>query len=344
MNDHSMLTCFEDCVIGDCNRFAYVGAITVVNKPENELTNPLLIWGSSGQGKTHLLRAMEKALINRFPDKKVKYVTADDFTREYISCIQYHKFDNFRNEYRAADFLLFDDVDHLKNKNGIQTEFYNTIVSLLDSGKHLVVSTNEKPCVLDEILNPTLSVRLISGVVFEIEPPDVETKRKLVQKIIDREKVIIDGKVVDYICRSSTQSMSQFICAMNIICEFIRCNEKEDVSVECAKKLLFPIDEGFRKRVITPDLVIDAVSIYFGCTRHRICTHHPNSYKKNYERMVAIALCEDLFLGTENELKKYFGQTVCREKIEQIYGKNPCFEKDVEAIKKELISWQSDVD
>ena len=272
MNNDPISDCFEDCVIGDCNRFAYVVAFFVINKPENKLTNPLLISGSLGQGKTHLLKAMEKALINKFPDKKVKYVTADDFTSEYLACIQYNRFEDFRNKYSTADFLLFDDVDHLKNKTGVQIGFYNTIVPLLDSGRNIVVATKENPYMLGEIFNPTLSDRLISGAVIEIELPDIEIKRE-----------------------------------------------------------------------ITADFIIDTAANYFGCSRQRILTG-PNSYKRNYQRLVSVAVCEDLLDLSSVRLESFFGLILSRENIVKLTVGDSDFEKDVEAIKEELISWRNGVD
>ena len=182
MSNEPKLNGFEDFVVGACNRFAFIASFYIINNPEDIKWNTLLLWGSNGQGKTHLLKSMEKNLIQNFPEKKVKYVTADEFTNEFIATIQNGQYDDFRNTYRKLDYLLFDDVECLENKNGVQTEFYNTVVALLDSGKYLVVTTNRMPRDLDDILNPTLSARLISGVMFEVEPLDPETRRKIALK------------------------------------------------------------------------------------------------------------------------------------------------------------------
>lgn len=195
VDSDNMIHCrytFENFVVGKCNRFAYKTAVSVVEDPENAKTNPFLLWSYSGQGKTHLLKAMEKALKDKYVEKKVKYVTAEAFMNDFLFTISSYQYSAFRDKYRTVDYLLVDDIEQFENKDGIQTEFYNTVVALMDSGKHLVVTTNKMPSELDEILNPTLAVRLISGVVAGIDAPDIETRRKIAQNIIDREEIKID--------------------------------------------------------------------------------------------------------------------------------------------------------
>ena len=343
MNSDLIKKCFGDYVVGGCNRFAVIAAVSILDDSEYSKYNPFLLWGSAGQGKTHILKAMVKALQEKCPNKKVKYVTAETFMNEYISTIQNGKYDVFRDKYRTVDCLLFDDVDHLENKSSIQTEFYNTVVALMDSGKQLVVTTNRMPGELEDILNPTLSVRLISGVVFGIDPPDYETRRKIAQKIIDRKEVKIDEKVVDSICAKQTENMNQFICVMNIICESIKYDAGEDMTVERAQKILSLLDDVYHKREITADLIIDTVANYFGCTRHRILTG-PNSYKNNYQRLVAIAVCQGLLDISTDRLEKYFGLIPSRGRLAMLTIDNLGFKKDVEAIKEELISWRNGID
>ncbi len=338
MNNEPKLYGFEDYVVGDCNRFAFIAAYNLLNEPENMKWNPLLIWSSAGQGKTHLLKAMEKALIMNFPEKKIKYITADEFTNEFVSTIKNGQYDDFRNKYRTLDYLLFDDIDSFENKNGVQTEFYNTVVALLDNGKHLVVTTNRIPRDLDNILDPTLLARLISGVVFEMEPPDPKTRRKIAQRIIDREGVKIDKFFVDFICDRPCKNVRRFICVMNIVCEYIKLFADDKVDIENIEMLLAFLEDGFKKREITVDLIINTVADYFGCSRYRIVTG-PNSYKKNYQRMVAIAVCEDLLDISSERLEKYFGLTVSRGRILRLTSGDPAFEKDVEFIKEKLLGW-----
>ena len=343
MDSDLIKKCFGDFVVGGCNRFAFIAAVSILDDIEYSKYNPFLLWGSAGQGKTRLLKAMEMGFQEKCPDKKVKYVTAEAFMNEYISTIQNGKYDVFRDKYRTVDCLLFDDVDHLENKSGIQTELYNTVVALIDSGKQLVVTTNRMPGDLDDILNPTLSVRLISGVVFGIDSPDYETRRKIAQKIIDRKEVKIDEKVVDSICAKQTENMNQFICVMNIICESIKYDAKEDMTVERAQKLLSLLDDGYHKREITADFIIDTVADFFGCTRHRILTG-PNSFRKNYQRLVAIAVCTGLLDISTDRLEKYFGLIPSRGRIAMLTVDDPDFKRDVEAIKKNLITWESGAD
>ncbi len=333
---------FENFVVGKCNRFAYKTAVSVVEDPENAKTNPFLLWSYSGQGKTHLLKAMEKALKDKYAEKKVKYVTADSYTNEYVSAISRNQQSAFRDKYRTVDYLLVDDIDMLKDKDAVQTEFYNTVVALMDSGKHLVVATNKIPSELDEILNPTLAVRLISGVVAGIESPDIETRRKIAQNIIDREGIKIDKLVVDYICKRSIQNVSRLKCAMNIICEYIRYDSEEDINVDRAQKLLSPLGGRFRERELTADRIIDEVAKYYDTSRE-VILNGPKGFSDNPSLYAAVYLCHDMLDDSEETLKVY-GKDTDSYVTKRILGFKRQFASDVNEIKKRLKHWQHGID
>ena len=338
---HSRYT-FENFVVGKCNRFAYKTAVSVVEDPENAKTNPFLLWSYSGQGKTHLLKAMEKALKDKYAEKKVKYVTAEAFTNDFLFTISSHQYSAFRDKYRTVDYLLVDDIEQFENKDGIQTEFYNTVVALIDSGKHLVVTTNKMPSELDEILNPTLAVRLISGVVAGLESPDIETRRKIAQNIIDREEIKIDKPVVDYICKRSIQNVSRLKCAMNIICEYIRYDSEENINVERAQKLLSPLGGRFKERELTADRIIDEVAKYYDTSRE-VILNGPKGFSDNPSLYAAVYLCHDMLDDSEDALK-VFGKDAGSYVTKSINGLKRQFAGDVHEIKDRLKLWQHGID
>lgn len=333
---------FDNFVVGKCNRFAYKTAVSVVEDPENAKINPFLLWSYSGQGKTHLLKAMEKALKDKYAEKKVKYVTADCFTNEFVSAISRNQQFAFRDKYRTIDYLLIDDIDLLKDKDAVQTEFYNTVVALMDSGKHLVVTTNKMPSELDEILNPTLAVRLISGVVAGIDAPDIETRRKIAQNIIDREEIKIDKPVVDYICKRSIQNVSRLECAMNIICEYIRYDAEDEINVDRAQKLLSPLGGRFKERELTADRIIDEVAKYYDTSRE-VILNGPKGFSDNPSLYAAVYLCHDMLDDSEDALK-VFGKDAGSYVTKSIKGLKRQFAGDVHKIKDRLKLWQHGID
>ena len=128
---------FENFIVGDCNRFAYASAFSVAENPGLRQKNPLYLWGNSGLGKTHLMKAVGYKVKQLFPNKKVLYTTCEEFTNAYIACMNNKAWDDFRNKYRNIDVLLIDDIQFLQNKPGTQEEVFHTFNELHSSNIHL---------------------------------------------------------------------------------------------------------------------------------------------------------------------------------------------------------------
>ena len=158
-----------DVVGGDLNRFALKTAISVAQKPGDKHVNPLFLFGNYGLGKTLLLKVIEKYIKDKNPDKKVIYTTCDTFTAEFINCIKSKEYSNFRDYYRTADVLLFDDIQLLVGKEGVKTEFYNTFQALLDNNKQVVITCDRNPRDLD--LPSELISLFQSGILLKISAP-----------------------------------------------------------------------------------------------------------------------------------------------------------------------------
>ena len=126
---------FANFVVGDCNRFAHASAVAVSQKPGQRQRNPFYLWGNSGLGKTHLMKAIGNAILANFPDKRVIYTTCEAFTNAYIASINSKNFEPFRDKYRTVDVLLIDDIQFLIGKEGVQQEFFNTFEALISAGK-----------------------------------------------------------------------------------------------------------------------------------------------------------------------------------------------------------------
>jgi len=148
------------------NRFALWTAILVAQYPGDKMRNPFFIYGKSGHGKTHLLKAIGNYIMEKYPEKKVVYITSEAYTNEFIDCIVKKKYADFREHYRTADVLLFDDAQYLFGKAGVQTEFYNTFQTLIDNGKQIVITCDRNPKELG--IGSVLVSLFQSGVLIEI--------------------------------------------------------------------------------------------------------------------------------------------------------------------------------
>ncbi len=143
--DDERLFSFRNFIENDSNRFALWTAIQVAQNPGDKKRNPYFIYGKSGHGKTHLLKALGNFILEKDPVKKVIYVTSETFTNEFIDCIKSGEYNRFHDHYRTADVLLFDDAQYLFGKEGVQTEFYNTFQTLIDNGKQIVITCDRNP-------------------------------------------------------------------------------------------------------------------------------------------------------------------------------------------------------
>lgn len=211
---------FENFVVGDCNRFAHASAVSVASKPGQKQRNPFFLWGNSGLGKTHLMKAIGNAVLEQHPDKKVIYTTCEAFTNAYIACINTNKYTDFRTKFRTVDVLLIDDIQFLIGKEGVQTEFFNTFEALIESGKQIVITCDKAPSNLTELSSRLVS-RFQDGIMFDVQPPDFETRKAIFLSKLSSETFTLSDEIIDYICENVTTNIRQLNGAFNTISSYV---------------------------------------------------------------------------------------------------------------------------
>lgn len=188
---------FDTFVIGKGNQMAHAAALVVAEDP-GSIYNPLFFYGGVGLGKTHLMHAIGHQMLLKRPHAKIKYVSSENFTNDFITSIQKNRMEEFRNEYRTVDLLLVDDIQFLVNKEGTQEEFFNTFEELYRNNKQIVLTSDRLP---NEI--PTLPQRLVSrfawGLSVDITPPDLETRTAILRKKAEAENLEIPDDTLSYI-------------------------------------------------------------------------------------------------------------------------------------------------
>ena len=188
---------FGTFVVGEGNKMAHAAAFAVAESP-GSLYNPLFIYGGVGLGKTHLMEAIGNHMLQVNPNSRVKYVTSEDFTNDYINAIRNNTTEKLREEYRNLDLLLIDDIQFLANKEGTQLEFFNTFNALHDRKKQIVMTSDRIP---NEI--PELQDRLVSrfrwGLTVEITPPDLETRIAILRSKVEEDHIDIGNDTLNYI-------------------------------------------------------------------------------------------------------------------------------------------------
>lgn len=193
---------FSNFVVGSTNRFAHAASFSVATNPSNSY-NPLVIYGPSGVGKTHLMLAIKNEIKKNFPYKKIEYTRGEDFTNQLIKALQEGKLglgsiDDFRNKFRNVDVLLIDDIHFIAGKEQTQEEFFNTFNTLYQNNKQIVV-TLDRPIKEIKTLDDRIRSRFESGLSADITPPDFETRVGIINKKCEQMHIDIDESIVYYI-------------------------------------------------------------------------------------------------------------------------------------------------
>ncbi len=170
---------FENFIVGNSNKFAHAASLAVANNP-GYAYNPLFIYGDSGLGKTHLLKAIKNEIESSNPDLKVAFVTCEDFTNEFLDLLRVGRGAEFRNRYRPVDVLLIDDIQFIAGKQSTEEEFLNTFNALYDRHKQIVMAADRKPNEM-KTLADRLRTRFEQGLLADIQQPDYETRVAIVK-------------------------------------------------------------------------------------------------------------------------------------------------------------------
>ena len=281
---------FDTFVVGDANRFAHAASIAVAEKPAGAY-NPLFVYGGSGLGKTHLLHAIGVYGSSLFPEMRVKYVTGETFTNEFIQSIMNKSPLPFQQKYRDIDLLLIDDIQFIIGKEGTQEEFFHTFNTLYEAHKQIVVSSDRPPKEM-----PTLEERLRSrfewGLIVDIQPPNLETRIAILQKKAELSGLEVGDEVVRFIAGKRQLNVRELEGALTRVAAFADLTNSE-IDVSLAKDILKEILPEARPKKITGRTIINEASKYFGVSSADIVGHSRLRHIV-YPRQVAMYLCREL--------------------------------------------------
>ncbi len=228
---------FDNFVVGMSNVIAFEICQEIIKAPAREKYNPLFIYGDSGVGKTHLMQAVARGILEADDKANVLYVTAEQFTWEIINAIKTQSTDKLREKYRNVDVLLVDDIRFIMDKEATLMEFFNTIDALYDSGKQIVLSSSIAPCDM-KISNNMIISRLESGLVVNVEKPDYETRVAILKEKVKREYLgDIPEEVFAYIAVNITDNVRRLEGAINKVSVYFGIMD-EKVTLEEVKECL----------------------------------------------------------------------------------------------------------
>jgi chromosomal replication initiator protein len=259
---------FDAFVIGASNRFAHAAAQSVAETPASTY-NPLFIYGDSGLGKTHLLHAIGNYVRENFPVSHVRYVSTEAFMNEFVDSIRNNTGLNFKRRYRACDVLLVDDIQFIENKESLQEEFFHTFNSLHEASKQIVLTSDRHPRNI-ATLEDRLRSRFASGVITDIQPPELETRLAILRKKAEGERPHVPDEVLELIATHVRENIRELEGALIRVSAFASLN-REPLTVELAEQVLSDILAADQPRQITPKVILEATAATFGFTIDELC-------------------------------------------------------------------------
>ncbi|WP_327048707.1 chromosomal replication initiator protein DnaA [Microbispora sp. NBC_01189] len=259
---------FETFVIGASNRFAHAAAVAVAEAPAKAY-NPLFIYGDSGLGKTHLLHAIGHYAQSLYDGARVRYVSSEEFTNDFINSIRDHKADGFRARYRAVDILLVDDIQFLEGKEQTQEEFFHTFNTLHNASKQIVISSDRAPKQL-VTLEDRLRNRFEWGLITDVQPPELETRIAILRKKAIQEGLAAPPDVLEYIASRIATNIRELEGALIRVTAFASLN-RQSVDLQLAEIVLKDLISEDASPEITISLIMSTTAEYFGVSLDDLC-------------------------------------------------------------------------
>jgi chromosomal replication initiator protein len=250
----------SDYIVGGSNQLAYNAAAYVAEFPGAQY-NPLFIHGGCGLGKTHLLQGLCKAFIKHHPTKKWAYMTAEEFTNDYVLALRNNRIDAFRRKMREMDLLVIDDVHFFSGKKGTQEEFLHTFNAIEAMGRQVVLASDEHPKVIQEF-GESLINRFVSGMVVRVDAPNYNMRCELLRAMSQKNRINLSEEVIAWVARRVTQNVRELEGAITRISAHTRLTGRP-ADVSLAQEALGDLDRQLCAPV-RPESVLSSVCNYFG--------------------------------------------------------------------------------
>jgi chromosomal replication initiator protein len=281
---------FETFVIGSSNRFAHAAAVAVAEAP-GKAYNPQLIYGDSGLGKTHLLHAIGHYVRSLYSGAKVRYVSSEEFTNDFINAIRDDKASQFQRRYRDVDVLLIDDIQFLEGKIQTQEEFFHTFNTLHNANKQIVISSDRAPKRL-EALEDRLRNRFEWGLITDIQPPDLETRIAILRKKAATERLTAPPEVLEFIASKVQTNIRELEGALIRVTAFASLN-RQPVDLSLAEIVLKDLIPEGSKPEVTAAMIMGQTASYFGLSLDDL-SGSSRSRVLVTARQIAMYLCREL--------------------------------------------------
>jgi chromosomal replication initiator protein len=328
---------FDSFVVGSCNQFAHAAAKAVATIPSKKY-NPLLIYGGVGMGKTHLMHAIGRSLLDHYAGMRIIYTSSERFMNEMINCIKLDRMLSFHQHYRSADVLLIDDIQILAGKERTQEEFFHTFNTLFEHQKQIVISSDSPPKNIPGLVE-RLRSRFEWGLLVDVQPPDLETKMAILDKKAESEGVKLPEDVRIFIATKTKSNVRELEGALVKLIAYSSVTESP-ISLAMAQQVLKHLTGG-QDRKITIESIIKAVAERFSLQPQQL-KQKSNAQAIAYPRQIAMYLVKDLTQASLPEIGRAFGgkhhTTVLHsiQKIERLRQNDPVLNNEIHSLSDSL--------
>ena len=297
---------FDKFVVGPSNRLAHAAAWAVATKPAQSY-NPLLIYGESGLGKTHLLYSIANHIKAQHPEFKIVYIKGDDFTNDMIEAVKTGKAVEFRNKYRNADLFLMDDIQFIAGKDQTQEEFFHTFNTLYEGKKQIVLTSDRPPEEMNR-LEDRLKTRLQWGLSADIKPPDYETRVAIIQNKAQTMGVTFPDDVVDYVAENITSNVRQLEGTINRIMAYREMTDNFEMNLTNVSRAIKDMFKDAKEKLLpTAGLIIAEVANFYNISESVIRGTQRNKVTAE-ARQVSMYLIRNLTTLSLDDVGLEFGK------------------------------------
>jgi chromosomal replication initiator protein len=298
---------FEKFVIGQNNSFAHAAALAVAESP-GKAYNPLFIYGGVGLGKTHLMHAVGHSVAERFPEKRIEYISTETFTNDLINAIREDRMASFKDRYRSVDLLLVDDIQFIAGKERTQEEFFHTFNALYEMGKQILLSSDRPP---RDIL--TLEARLRSrfewGLITDIQSPELETRIAILRMNSEYRHVSIPDEVLEFIAKQVTSNIRELEGALMRVIAYSSLNgiEGDKINRAVAAKALSNVFTDTEANTYEMQDILDVTAAHYSIQSEALKTTG-RAKEVVIPRQVAMYLMRELTSHSLPEIGTFFGR------------------------------------
>jgi chromosomal replication initiator protein len=294
---------FDTFVVGSCNQFAHAAAKAVAGKPSQSY-NPLFIYGGVGMGKTHLMHAIGRSLLENYARMRIVYTSSERFVNEMVTSIKLQRMPLFHQYYRSADVLLVDDIQVLGGKQATQEEFFHTFNELYEHQKQIVISSDSVPKEIPGLVE-RLRSRFEWGLMVDIQPPDLETKMAILDKKAEIEGVRLPEDVRIFIATKTKSNIRELEGALVKLMAYSSVTGST-ITLPMAQQALKHLIIGSPERRLTIDLILKAVAARFELQPSQL-KQKSNTRAIVYPRQIAMYLAKELTQASLPEIGRAFG-------------------------------------